>query len=206
VLFGVPYGAPYRQSADKEDKGYFMTESACLRFCQDYGLAPHLMTRPQLKEVLGQLNRDKSLYTHRKLKEAAPPTVYFQKTQTTLVREQSSQSMRRWVYEPMHFSGAEEVRDMHVDRGMGGMGKRVNYLPMRLSNPAAVLTEHGGLGFSEFVELVARIAVDGMQAESYHVLFPTPFSKVLAMLTVWGVADLRKIEEVRIMRSESIGA
>lgn len=62
------------------------------------------------------------------------------------------------------------------------------------------------IGFSEFVELVARIAVDGMQAESYHVLFPTPFSKVLAILTVWGVADLKKIEEVRIIRSESIVA
>jgi hypothetical protein len=82
--------------------------------------------------------------------------------------------------------------------------QRVNGMPMRLTNPAAVMTEHGGLGFSEFVELVARIAVDGMLAESYHVLFPTPFSKVLAILTVWGVADLKKIEEVRIIRSENV--
>lgn len=95
-------------------------------------------------------------------------------------------------------------------------------------------------GFSEFVELIARIAVREMQQPSYHAIFPTPFSKVctcmgmsmdmstnmsmgmvyimnqvnhtqhnhvipiqvLAMLTVWGVADLGKLEEVRTIRTD----
>lgn len=35
-----------------------------------------------------------------------------------------------------------------------------------------------GLGFSEFVEVVARVAVEGMEQENYHILFPTPFAKV----------------------------
>ena len=35
-----------------------------------------------------------------------------------------------------------------------------------------------GLSFSEFVELIARIAVDNMQQPNYHAVFPTPFSKV----------------------------
>ena len=56
-----------------------------------------------------------------------------------------------------------------------------------------------GLGFSEFIELIGRIAIDGMEQDSYHALFPTPFSKLLAVLTVWGVADLRKVEEVRVL-------
>lgn len=34
------------------------------------------------------------------------------------------------------------------------------------------------IAFSEFVELVARIAVVGLQQENYHIIFPTPFSKV----------------------------
>lgn len=58
------------------------------------------------------------------------------------------------------------------------------------------------LAFSEFVEFVARIAVEGMKQPNYHIIFPTPFSKVLAILTVWGVADLKKLEEVRIIRTE----
>lgn len=44
--------------------------------------------------------------------------------------------------------------------------------------------------------------MEGLQQQNYHVIFPTPFSKVLAILTVWGVADLRKLEEVRIIRTE----
>jgi hypothetical protein len=39
----------------------------------------------------------------------------------------------------------------------------------------------GGLGFSEFVEFVARIALFGMDGPNYTVLFPTPFSKVHAL-------------------------
>lgn len=57
-------------------------------------------------------------------------------------------------------------------------------------------------GFSEFVELIARIAVQNMAQPNYHVVFPTPFSKVLAILTVWGVADLHKLEEVRAIRTD----
>lgn len=52
------------------------------------------------------------------------------------------------------------------------------------------------------MELVARIAVVEMQQASYHTVFPTPFSKLLAILTVWGVADLTKLEEVRVIRSD----
>lgn len=33
-------------------------------------------------------------------------------------------------------------------------------------------------GFSEFVELIAKIALIGMDNPNYNVLFPTPFSKV----------------------------
>lgn len=58
------------------------------------------------------------------------------------------------------------------------------------------------MSFSEFVEFIARIAVEGMQQVNYHMVFPTPFSKVLAILTVWGVADLKRLEEVRTVRCE----
>jgi hypothetical protein len=43
-----------------------------------------------------------------------------------------------------------------------------------------------------------------MSQEGYNVLFPTTFSQVIAILTVWGVADLHKLEEVRALRSDEI--
>lgn len=52
------------------------------------------------------------------------------------------------------------------------------------------------------MELIGRVAVEGLQQQNYHIIFPTPFSKTLAMLTVWGVADLHKLEEVRVIRTD----
>ena len=92
---------------------------------------------------------------------------------------------------PMQFS----------DRGRQRRTSKMRHLPQHLSNPTFTLEETGGLGFSEFVELIARIALEGMEADAYNVLFPTPFSKILGMLSVWGVADLKKLEEVRLLNS-----
>ena len=59
--------------------------------------------------------------------------------------------------------------------------------------------ESKGLSFTEFMELIGRLALDGMEQECYNRLFPTPFSKLLAVLTVWGVADLKKVDEIRVL-------
>ena len=70
-------------------------------------------------------------------------------------------------------------------------------------SPAAV----GGLSFSEFVEFIAKIAVEGMNLRvnnNYHVLFPTPFAKVLSILTTWGLADLSVLEDVRAISSKGV--
>jgi hypothetical protein len=95
--------------------------------------------------------------------------------------------------------------------------------------------------FSEFIEAISRIAVEGMMQENYHILFPTPFSKVrclagtllsgsvdvmtrrcprlscllpspltvhvlqiLAMLTAWGLADLKKLEDVKAIHTLAV--
>lgn len=57
--------------------------------------------------------------------------------------------------------------------------------------PPAAPAPATGLSFSEFVELIARIAVDNMQQPNYHAVFPTPFSKVSINVSrcgheVWG--------------------
>jgi hypothetical protein len=62
----------------------------------------------------------------------------------------------------------------------------------------------GGLGFSEFIEFIASIALFGMRTENYHILFPSPYAKVLSILTVWGLADLNKLEEVRAISLKRI--
>jgi hypothetical protein len=60
-----------------------------------------------------------------------------------------------------------------------------------------------GLSFTEFLEIIALIAVEGLASvPQYSNLFPTPYSRVLAVLTIWGVADLKRLEEVRLIRTD----
>jgi len=60
-------------------------------------------------------------------------------------------------------------------------------------------------GFSEFVELLSGVAVAGLgRHPSFEVLFPTPFAKVLAVLTVWGAADMNRLEQVRAIHTEEL--
>ena len=190
-LFGPPPGAPSESITCDDVTGVFMTESSCLKFCQDYGLMPHLMNRTIMKDIVFSLNRPKTVSNRPKPKSAQAPTVFFQKTQASLIREQIGNSYKAQIYtRPMHFNDTSPRRT-----------SRARNLPLHLSNPTFTLEETGGLGFSEFIELIARIALEGMEAENYNVLFPTPFSKILGLLSVWGVADLKKLEEVRLLNS-----
>ena len=59
-----------------------------------------------------------------------------------------------------------------------------------------------GIAFSEFIELLGKVALQGLKQEHYHALFPSTFGKVLALLTVWCVADLSRLEDVRAVNAE----
>jgi hypothetical protein len=74
--------------------------------------------------------------------------------------------------------------------------------PTSPTRSTPIQTGMTGIGFSEFIEMIGRVAVEGLKQPNYHIIFPTPFSKVLAVLTVWGVADLQKLEEVRVIRTD----
>jgi hypothetical protein len=84
-----------------------------------------------------------------------------------------------------------------LQQGLRGLSKFVPLVPVFCSDSFSRFK-----GFSEFVELISRVAVEGLQQPNYHIIFPTPFSKALAVLTVWGIADLRKLEEVRVIRTD----
>ena len=46
--------------------------------------------------------------------------------------------------------------------------------------------------------------MQGLKATEYDRMFPTPFLKFQGILTVFGVADLEKLNCVRVMHSESV--
>jgi len=61
----------------------------------------------------------------------------------------------------------------------------------RKKKSGMVSSKVDGLGFSEFIELLAMVSVEGMAKPAFHVLFTSSFSKVLALLTMWGVGDIK---------------
>ena len=55
-------------------------------------------------------------------------------------------------------------------------------------------------GFCEFIEIICNVAIIGMRSNpDHHKIYPSAYDKVLAMLSVWGVADIAKVEEARFM-------
>ena len=72
--------------------------------------------------------------------------------------------------------------------------------------PAVVAhTAAPSLGFSEFLEAVARVAVVGLaQHVHFDTLFPTPYAKVRALLEIYGLADIKKLKEIQVIRSSAL--
>jgi hypothetical protein len=58
----------------------------------------------------------------------------------------------------------------------------------------------GHAGFCEFIEIVCTIATEGMCAEEHHHrMYPSAYDKVLALLCIWGVADVKRVEQAKFM-------
>jgi hypothetical protein len=215
------------EEKDKQNSAYFITEAGCIRFAVDYGLIPHLLSKKEIRSIYTSLNRSKMLYIVKPVTQAQPPTVFYQKTQTTLRREHGAfiSVEKSDTEHPMYFGFSDGMRSPGAPspgkKSGGGTGimrttQNSNAVSGRLkvSGRAGVVAAiengdtssklTGGLGFSEFIEFIAKIALIGMDGPNYHILFPTPFSKVLAMLMVWGIADVKKLDEVRAIRSECL--
>ena len=54
------------------------------------------------------------------------------------------------------------------------------------------------------MEFLCVIALEGMAIQHYHTMFDTPFKKIQALLTIWGVADIKKLEEVLQMHVDIV--
>eukprot|EP01039_Chlorochromonas_danica_P011436 gene11436-12786_t len=178
-----------------------MSETGCLRFARDYGLTPYLLSTAQLREHFRAVNRQKTIVSARlpTREQIASKAVAVDKTK------------KKEPISPMQFGKRRESRfgTPALEKPSSPSKKKTikNAKGEEVLAPGTIAISTpsinvSGISFSEFMELVARIAVVEMQQASYHAVFPTPFSKLLAILTVWGVADLTKLEEVRVIRSD----
>ncbi|GMI51490.1 hypothetical protein TeGR_g2199 [Tetraparma gracilis] len=58
----------------------------------------------------------------------------------------------------------------------------------------------GHAGFCEFIEIVCTIATESMCLEEHHhKMYPSAYDKCLALLCIWGVADVKRVEQAKFM-------
>eukprot|EP01038_Epipyxis_sp_PR26KG_P014897 gene14897-20034_t len=193
-LFKLPLGAPLRHQDSKPptSDSLIMSELGCARFAADYGITSHLIGTKQLRDIYRRTNRVKVIISSRlptrdliqtkplsqaqesklkRKKEAVTPMTYKKATSPVSAKKGLNRVNASKQAPPPPLPTGIEEDDQNFD------GPPPPPPPASSTSNLASNRELGGLGFSEFLEFIARIAVEGMEQENYHILFPTPFSK-----------------------------
>lgn len=109
---GIRSTVATEEEKDKQNAAYFITEAGCVRFALDYGIIPHLISKKEVKDLFRELNRSKMLYIVKPSTQPQPPTVFFQKTQTTLRREHGAFTNvdKSDTEHPMYFGFSDKMK------------------------------------------------------------------------------------------------
>ena len=212
ALFGMPFGVNAKQSDldtaiefnkstvggitnFSADSAFIMTKLAVIKFCRDYGIVPHLVSKKTVSNIFNVVNRDKSTTKKKKVTTFAPACSYFpQDKKPAGSREKPKVDDKIIHNRAMFFGGVNS--GYHMYHSTDSPTSRGQKLTGGDFSPVT------GIGFSEFIELLGKVALQGLKQEHYHALFPSTFGKVLALLTVWCVADLSRLEDVRAVNAE----
>lgn len=184
-LFGLPAGVRHENNFPYSSKDFVtLPENSMLRMFTDFGITPQLLSRGDARKIYTQIIREKKL--DKVITKIAAPTAA--RTTTLSSSLKRSTPTNKQSSGGIFFGQAETTRLANPPNGPPNVNTQTpnNGAP----NP--------GLSFSEFLELIAKVAIDGLQQENYNILFPSNYSKLLGLLTIWGLADPKKIEETKI--------
>eukprot|EP00606_Chrysophyceae_sp_TOSAG23-5_P000664 GSChrysophyteH2.ASY1.ANO1.1716.1 assembled CDS len=196
-LFGNSPGCPYTAPDDNSNNGgaantakygLFISEKSCLKFCNDFAIANDLLPRSRLSKLFRALNRQKSLNTGRVT------------TETTTGSDAAKHALDARAQKNSNLSGLTMSQKLKSKR-MSVVGTIDAHYGINadtgpvVKSKESMVHKDGGLSFTEFCEFIARVALEGMDFDHFQQLFPSPFQKVLAILTIWGVADTKKLED-----------
>jgi hypothetical protein len=200
AFYGVPFGAPYhdretevvhrfmKQALSGKDgadvsSGLLITEKMCLKFATDYGLVPQLLSRSEVKAIFRHCNRAKIIST------------------TNLTNVEAKQSIL----------GASQANRDRLGAGLRDQNSMQKTMKFKNKNGRSVKSTEkvqlptpqpavsGGLSFTEFIEMLGKISIQGLDTKEYDAIFPTAYLKFVGLLTVFGVADLARLKDIRTM-------
>ncbi len=178
--------------------GLFINEPQIMKFCADYSIVHDLLSPARLKAMFRALNSPKNLSTGRVSTQAEVKSAE-RGSSSGLTGATMSMKLKS-----KRMSVVGSIDDMYginktdaVERG--SLRKNPVYAKTQSSQ-----RKDGGLSFTEFLEFIARAALEGMGFEHFDKLFPTPFAKIHAILTIWGVADTKKLEDALMLRVDIV--
>ena len=210
--------------------GLFITQTKLMQFSSDYGLLHHLVSRDRVKELSQQLNRTKNVTLGMKttglntknlqsevLNKAGQTTAQKLKSKRmSVLQSLDAEYLHEDTHAPLVYgTGANRSPALFdnekFDRNFKTSAKTAVNSKQRASDRKPIVTSkdcrvnlNGGLSFSEFMEYLCVVATEGMTTPHYHNMFNTPFKKIQALLTIWGVADIKKLEEVLQMHVDIV--
>jgi hypothetical protein len=183
-LFGLPSGVRLEDIFPSTSKDFVtLPENSMLRMFTDFGIIPQLLSRGDAKKLYAQICQEKKL--DKAVTKILAPTAA--RTTTLASSLKRSTPTTKPPTGGLFFGQAEATRLANPPSG-----------PPLTGNAIQNSTPNPGLSFSEFLEMLAKVAVDGLKQENYNIMFPSDYSKVLGLLTIWGLANPKKIEEIKI--------
>ena len=149
--------APYERNREdtihlSTSLSLLVTSSGCVRFAQDLGLCPQLISERTLRRLLEKIQQGRGRGRGRggdEMKNVTATAASYSTNSTSSPTFVSPSSMK----------------------------------PSSTSSTSALQFHKSGLGFCEFIELIATIAIESPEMKNKEI-FPTDFSKVFIMYFV----------------------
>lgn len=207
----------------KEEAYLVVTEGSFIQLCADYGLAPQVVSVHRCRAIFARAaagtHKDKLVYkhTHTQWLASQSQTQSLTHTRVDACQGRPSQGDRR-VDDKGDGDGGKRtpaaagtnISTTNKNNINNRSDNQRNSISCNTSNNQSSINSSNykiekiavsALGFSELLEAVARVAVEGMRQHRHlRALYPTASDRVQAVLTDWGLADLSRLEEVKVLR------
>ena len=193
-----------RAAAAAAAYGLIMTERRALQMCSDFGITNDLVPAKLISAIFKKLDKSKKLSLGRTITKV--DSLVATQGKEILTTSQKLKSRRQSVMNTLDVlykkepdvegivSPTSETHRLSLKTSSQSDTKSIKRPVVDAESRSAKVST--GLSYCEFLEFLGHIAVHGMGYDHFANLFPTPFAKVLALLTVWGVADMKKLQQV----------
>lgn len=167
------------------------------RLARDFSIVPDLVSADRITAILGDTVGRRSQKLANARKQTTPKN-------TAEKPEKSTDAGGYITRSPPAPAPASTAKGAGTAANRAGAGTANGAGESLSGGGGSGLVSGVSLSFCEFVEVIARVAIEGMQQETLTKLYPTPYAKVAAILSVWGLADPERLEDAKLLHTPGL--